>query len=186
MSSYFNKEALESYVNTTIQQLDDFIQQPELISRLVKHPNFHKFVIGSIISGGSIYGIYKVSLIFFKKLQIYKKYSEKLSTNKKNLEKEFKLTEVDKKKKKKINVDGVFLERLMNILKIAIPGVYTKEFEYFIILTVLLFSRTILTVQIAEILGTNAQFLVGRKYTDLLIGVAKFQFLSFNKIDSLL
>jgi hypothetical protein len=67
MSSYFNKEALESYVNTTIQQLDDFIQQPELISRLVKHPNFHKFVIGSIISGGSIYGIYKVSLIFFKK-----------------------------------------------------------------------------------------------------------------------
>jgi ATP-binding cassette, subfamily D (ALD), member 3 len=93
---------------------------------------------------------------------------------------------VDKKKKKKINVDGVFLERLINILKIAIPGVYTKEFEYFIILTVLLFSRTILTVQIAEILGTNAQFLVGRKYTDLLIGVAKFQFLSFNKIDSLL
>jgi hypothetical protein len=125
-------------------------------------------------------------LLIFLKTQIYKKYSEKLSTNKKNLEKEFKLTEVDKKKKKKINVDGVFLERLINILKIAIPGVYTKEFEYFIILTILLFSRTILTVQIAEILGTNAQFLVGRKYTDLLIGVAKyFQFL-FNPKDSLL
>jgi len=79
-----------------------------------------------------------------------------------------------KKKRKMIRVDKQFFERLLRILKIIIPSAQSKEFMYFIILTVLLLLRTYLTVEIAEILGTNAQFLVSRQYTKLLEGVMRF------------
>lgn len=79
-----------------------------------------------------------------------------------------------KKKKNKIRVDAQFFKRLTRIVKIVIPSAQSKEFAYFIILTVLLLLRTYLTVEIAEILGTNAQFLVSRQYHKLLEGVLKF------------
>lgn len=79
-----------------------------------------------------------------------------------------------KKKKQMIHVDKEFFKRLVLILKIVMPSIKSKEFTYFITLSILLLLRTYLTVEIAEILGTNAQFLVSRQYSNLLEGVLKF------------
>ena len=62
MSSLVNRESLDKYVNTTIEQLDAFMQQPDFVQRLIRHPNFHKFVIGSLATSGTIYGLYKVKV----------------------------------------------------------------------------------------------------------------------------
>lgn len=85
----------------------------------------------------------------------------------------------------KVAVDRVFFKRLGKILRILIPSVKSTEFAYIVVLTVLLFgeyclirsscpslhvciARTILSVVIAEIAGRNAQFLVSRRWKEML------------------
>lgn len=151
-------------LNSTKLAIEEFLSKPDLLERIINHPNFKTVAFTSLVTGGTVFVAYK----------LYSNYSRKLNNNQKNLEKEvIKVIEPKDGEEKKIAVDTVFLSRLWKILKICIPGVGTKEFEYFIILSILLLSRTLLTVEIAEMLGNNAQFLVSRNYYDLLIGVAK-------------
>jgi len=74
----------------------------------------------------------------------------------------------------KVAVDRVFFKRLGKIVRILIPSIRSTEFAYIAVLTVLLFARTILSVVIAEIAGSNAQFLVSRRWREMLLGVRKF------------
>eukprot|EP01114_Cavostelium_apophysatum_P013429 TRINITY_DN3254_c0_g1_i1.p1 TRINITY_DN3254_c0_g1~~TRINITY_DN3254_c0_g1_i1.p1 ORF type:complete len:733 (+),score=209.45 TRINITY_DN3254_c0_g1_i1:91-2289(+) len=68
------------------------------------------------------------------------------------------------KKRSKVGVDAVFFKRLAKILRICIPSWKSQEAFSLVVLTILLFSRTILSVMIAEITGTLAQCLVGRNW----------------------
>jgi hypothetical protein len=63
-------------------------------------------------------------------------------------------------KRTKPAVDRVFLKRLWTLLRIAMPGFTSLEFIYLLILTALLLLRTLLSIKIAEIMGTTAAGLV--------------------------
>ncbi|GMH39546.1 hypothetical protein BSKO_07444 [Bryopsis sp. KO-2023] len=58
-----------------------------------------------------------------------------------------------KKKRAKPGVDKVFLRRLLRILSICIPGVFSKEAGLVFLQGSLLFSRTILTLRISKVEG---------------------------------
>jgi ATP-binding cassette subfamily D (ALD) protein 2 len=68
-----------------------------------------------------------------------------------------------KKKKKNPAVDGVFLKQLFKLLKISIPGVFTKEFLYLTIHTLSLVARTFLSIYIAYLDGKLVKSIVTRK-----------------------
>jgi ABC-type uncharacterized transport system fused permease/ATPase subunit len=108
-----------------------------------------------------LYGLYK----------FYENYTNKRKINEENLNK---LVETVEKKNDSVKVDMIFFKRLYKIIRIIIPKVASKEFQYFITLTVLLLFRTFLTVQIAEVLGRNAQYLVGRQYKKLFYSILYF------------
>lgn len=86
--------------------------------------------------------------------------------------------EADKERTKKVAVDRQFFERLQHILEIAFPSWRSKETGYFLILTFLLLIRTTLTIIIAEMLGRNAQWLVARKWDEMINGILNFGLIS--------
>jgi len=152
-----------------------------MIAQGAKNKVNEKALVNKIFqaSGGKINKAYLAILVPLAvggATMLYRSYKKKKQVNEMNLntmEKAFRDAQKEKKKKN-IKVDQVFFERLMKIFKIIMPSVQSKEFMYFVILTVLLLLRTYLSVEIAEMLGTNAQYLVSRKYQDLLNGVLKF------------
>lgn len=81
-------------------------------------------------------------------------------------------------KKKKVAVDYTFLVRVTRILKILIPSWRCKELFHLALLTALLFARTILSIYIADIMGSNAKHLVGRNFEAVKKGVLRFFLLS--------
>eukprot|EP01116_Phalansterium_solitarium_P019780 TRINITY_DN5655_c0_g1_i2.p1 TRINITY_DN5655_c0_g1~~TRINITY_DN5655_c0_g1_i2.p1 ORF type:complete len:522 (+),score=122.56 TRINITY_DN5655_c0_g1_i2:114-1679(+) len=85
-----------------------------------------------------------------------------------------KAAEGDLLKRKKVAVDAVFFRRLVAILKICVPGFQSREFFYIICLTALLFSRTVFSVIISEIVGANAQALVRREWRELWNNIVRF------------
>jgi len=80
----------------------------------------------------------------------------------------------DKVNRRRVAVNSVFFKRLYSILKICIPGWYSKETLYITILTVLLVSRTILSVMIAENTGQVAEAMVSRDWKAFGEGVLNF------------
>lgn len=75
-------------------------------------------------------------------------------------------------KRTKPAVDRVFLKRLWTLLRIAMPGFTSLEFIYLLILTALLLLRTLLSIKIAEIMGTTAAGLVQQNLRKFVLGVA--------------
>lgn len=55
--------------------------------------------------------------------------------------------------KPRVAVNAIFFQRLIKILKIVVPTVYSTEMVYLIILTGLLVARTMFSVVIAELVG---------------------------------
>jgi len=80
----------------------------------------------------------------------------------------------DSNRRARVAVNSVFFKRLGNILRICIPQLYSKETLYISILTVLLVSRTILSVMIAENTGAVAEAMVSRDWTAFADGVLSF------------
>lgn len=76
-----------------------------------------------------------------------------------------------KPKKNSVKVDGVFLRRLRTLLRICVPGLFTRESALFVALTALLLFRTRLTITMANIVGSNAKLLVQRDARKFFIGV---------------
>lgn len=156
-----------SNVEAVIKEMSDYFNKPDVLKRLRANPHFHKFVIAILLSGGGVFALYKS----------WKKFSTKKKSDEESLKKlQAHLDEqrTNAPKKKRPQVDALFFKRLWAILKIIMPGVKTKEFEYFVIFSILLVARTYLTVEIAELLGTNAQFMVAKQYKQLLWGILKF------------
>lgn len=73
-----------------------------------------------------------------------------------------------------VAVDKKFFTRLLKILKICFPGVYCPETGLLLLLTFLLWSRTVLSIHLADITGKNAQFLVQRDLSNIFTGVLSF------------
>jgi ATP-binding cassette subfamily D (ALD) protein 3 len=79
-----------------------------------------------------------------------------------------------KSKPSRVAVDAIFFKRLAKILKIAVPGVASAEFADIMILTLLLVSRTMFSIYIAELVGLNAQSMVSRRWNRLFRGIGLF------------
>eukprot|EP00696_Hemimastix_kukwesjijk_P004274 gnl/Hemi2/15273_TR5142_c0_g28_i1.p1 gnl/Hemi2/15273_TR5142_c0_g28~~gnl/Hemi2/15273_TR5142_c0_g28_i1.p1 ORF type:complete len:612 (-),score=123.20 gnl/Hemi2/15273_TR5142_c0_g28_i1:223-2058(-) len=80
-------------------------------------------------------------------------------------------SEVVELKKSKAAVDGLFIKRLINIIHIVVPSIYTREFGILCGLTVLLFGRTMLSILLADIMGGNGKALVERRLGAFIRGV---------------
>jgi ATP-binding cassette subfamily D (ALD) protein 3 len=75
------------------------------------------------------------------------------------------------RKSKGARVDGVFLKRLLKLLRIVVPGVLTREMAMLVSLMALLLLRTRLTIVMAGIVGDNAKSLVQRNPRRFVAGV---------------
>ena len=64
------------------------------------------------------------------------------------------------------NVDKEFYQRIMTLLKIAIPSWKTKEFAYIVVLTGLLVVRTIMSIWLADVQGQIVKAIVNRNVAD--------------------
>ena len=80
----------------------------------------------------------------------------------------------NKAKRNSVAVNKLFFMRLLKILKIVIPSVTSAESLYVLILTILLISRTMFSIYIAELVGVNAQSLVARNWNKLGRGIGLF------------
>jgi len=77
-------------------------------------------------------------------------------------------------KKQRVAVNRVFYDRLRKILEVAFPSWKSRETGCFLVLTTLLIVRTGLSIVIAEMLGRNAQHLVGRQWVAMVNGILNF------------
>jgi len=64
--------------------------------------------------------------------------------------------------KKRISVNSVFYQQLRQLLRIIVPGLWTKEFALLITHTALLVSRTFLSVSVAQLDGHIVKAIVQR------------------------
>eukprot|EP01119_Soliformovum_irregulare_P011257 TRINITY_DN2810_c0_g1_i1.p1 TRINITY_DN2810_c0_g1~~TRINITY_DN2810_c0_g1_i1.p1 ORF type:complete len:702 (-),score=151.29 TRINITY_DN2810_c0_g1_i1:24-2129(-) len=78
---------------------------------------------------------------------------------------------------KKHPVNSLFVKRLIRIIKIIVPSWRSTEFLHLILLAFLLLARSILSLQVAEITGRNASYLVQRKWEATVKGVLTFAML---------
>ena len=60
--------------------------------------------------------------------------------------------------RKKPAVDAVFLRRIKYLFTIILPGLKTVEALYIVFLTVLLLARTILSIRVAEVMGSSKHY----------------------------
>ena len=72
-----------------------------------------------------------------------------------------------------MEVDKTFIRRLFTLIKICIPSIRSWEFLQLIILSILLLSRTFLTITIATLMGNNVSFLVEGEFYKFVNGVTK-------------
>jgi len=84
------------------------------------------------------------------------------------------ITTTKKVQRSKHQVDALFFHRLVHIIKILVPSIRTVEFVHICVLTFFLFARTVLSIQIADITGLNAQYLVQKRWKDTIRGVLYF------------
>ena len=64
------------------------------------------------------------------------------------------------------------------MIKICIPGVLNWEFVHLLLLSVLLLSRTLLTISVAKAMGNNVQSLVEANFYEFINGVTYVGLLS--------
>ncbi|XP_002973973.2 ABC transporter D family member 2 [Selaginella moellendorffii] len=65
----------------------------------------------------------------------------------------------------KVSVDGLFAKRLVEILRICIPSIKSREVLFIVIQTLLLYSRTRLTEQMASIEGVTGQSVISKDWS---------------------
>lgn len=73
--------------------------------------------------------------------------------------------------KSSVRVDGIFLKRLLALLRICVPSAVSREMGMLVSLMALLLLRTRLTITMANIVGGNAKFLVERNVRKFATGV---------------
>jgi ATP-binding cassette, subfamily D (ALD), member 3 len=83
-------------------------------------------------------------------------------------------TDASKRKSQRVAVDARFFKRFASILKVCIPSWRAVEVRLIAVLTVLLVSRTVFSVIIAEIVGANAQAIVENNLPRLFQGLWQF------------
>jgi len=152
---------LRTFVDANLDQQFLFTLNRFSTSYLPQNSTKRKLLLSIVLgcSGGSLLILYKI----FKR-----KYS--LSTSKKD-----ELVLIPKKTTRlKVQVDRIFFQRLLKIIKIIIPSISSKEFLHLIVLTLFLLVRTILSIQIADVTGLNAQYLVQKRWKDTIKGVILF------------
>ena len=62
----------------------------------------------------------------------------------------------------------MFLARIKELLKIAVPSYKTKEFVYLVVLTGLLVVRTYLSIWLADVNGQVVKAIVNRNFSEFL------------------
>jgi hypothetical protein len=77
-----------------------------------------------------------------------------------------------KKKKSKEKVDIVFVQRLVKLIKIAVPSWKSKSVAYLGILGFFLVIRTVLSIRISEVNGSIVRAIVQRDYPMFLRRIA--------------
>ncbi|KAI8987687.1 hypothetical protein BDF20DRAFT_904674 [Mycotypha africana] len=80
--------------------------------------------------------------------------------------------EFNDKEKRKVEVDIIFFKQLYRILKIAMPGIRSKEFWMLIIHSGFLIFRTVLSVYIASLDGRIVSALVRGHLKEFMLGIA--------------
>jgi len=75
------------------------------------------------------------------------------------------------RQKKRVEVDAIFFERLKGLLKIVIPGIWSKELWLLIVNSGFLVFRTILSVYVAALDGKIVSALVRGNGKDFLKGI---------------
>jgi ATP-binding cassette subfamily D (ALD) protein 3 len=73
--------------------------------------------------------------------------------------------------RKSVAVNRHFFERLWTLAKVVVPSPFCREVREMVILTVLLWIRTVLTLRIADLTGRNAEALVSRNSQKFVRGV---------------
>mmetsp|Transcript_24901 Transcript_24901/g.27710 ORF Transcript_24901/g.27710 Transcript_24901/m.27710 type:complete len:717 (+) Transcript_24901:36-2186(+) len=111
----------------------------------------------TLVASGSIFAVYK-----------------RRQFEQQKLARDSVVTTTKSRKRPRVAVDGIFVRRMWRILKIIIPSFYSKEFMHLLVLTGLLICRTILSIKVADITGLNAQYIVQRRLSDIIMGIVQF------------
>lgn len=112
--------------------------------------------------------------VFLAIIQSVRKLRQKRKANEENM-KDLSTITINKDRHK---FDKIFIQRFKSIMKISFPGIYSKETWYFSLLSILLVVRTLLSVKIASLIGTNAQLLVSKQYNEFFLQVLYFTIIS--------
>ena len=72
-------------------------------------------------------------------------------------------------------MDKVFLARIKELVKIAIPSYNTKEAVYVVVLTGLLVVRTYLSIWLADVNGQVVKSIVNRNFSEFIKRVGLFK-----------
>lgn len=71
-------------------------------------------------------------------------------------------------------MDAVFVEKIKQLLKVAVPGWSSKEVKYLIILTLLLVLRTQMSIWLADVNGKIVKSIVERNFNLFLYRVSGY------------
>jgi len=85
---------------------------------------------------------------------------------------------VQKSRKVSANVDALFFRRLYKLLKIMIPRVRSKEVLFLVMQAFFLFSRTVVSVWVAQLDGYIVKSMVSAKLKDFLRGLTYWVMIS--------
>uniref|UniRef100_A0A7S4I3S4 ABC transporter domain-containing protein n=1 Tax=Vannella robusta TaxID=1487602 RepID=A0A7S4I3S4_9EUKA len=75
-------------------------------------------------------------------------------------------------------IDLVFWKRLYRLVRLCIPGVFSWEFAHLVVLSLLLLSRTLFTISIATLMGSNIRALTEGNFYSFVNGVTRVGFLA--------
>jgi ATP-binding cassette subfamily D (ALD) protein 3 len=112
-------------------------------------------------------------VVFGAVVTIYKKIQFNKVKKDREIETTTKITPASKQNNK-VRVGKLFFQRLGDILKIIVPSWKSAEALHLFILTILLYSRTILSIKVADITGKNAQYIVQKNLKDIFLGIVQF------------
>jgi ATP-binding cassette subfamily D (ALD) protein 3 len=112
-------------------------------------------------------------VVFGAVVTIYKKIQFNRVKKDREIETTTKITPASKQNNK-VRVGKLFFQRLGDILKIIVPSWKSAEALHLFILTILLYSRTILSIKVADITGKNAQYIVQKNLKDIFLGIVQF------------
>ena len=122
--------------------------------------NFKNKTKSSLAVGGLVLAVYLIK----NKLQ-------KQKANLKDLEKEADLFVKNKGVKTKGTVDKAFFQKVFRFLRIAIPGVRSRETGYIFALSLCLVIRTILSIKLAEVNGGVVHGIIQRNKNKFIQGL---------------